>query len=268
MGYRAPAMNPAWARLRDEAAQAAAGEPALAAMLHATILSQPDLESAVAERVAGKLEGHGLAGADLRILLREAFHADARIGCQLRCDLEAIEQRDPAAQSLLEPLLFYKGFHALSAYRASHFLWRQDRFLMARLLQSMISEALAVDIHPAAQIGCGIFLDHATSFVAGETTIIEDHVSILHEVTLGGTGKELGARHPIVRSGVLLGAGAKVLGRVTIGEGAKVGAGSVVLDDVPPHTTVVGVPAVVVGDTLEQSPADVMDQHLLGGGKC
>ena len=268
MGYRAPAMNPAWARLRDEAAQAAAGEPALAAMLHATILSQPDLESAVAERVAGKLEGHGLAGADLRILLREAFHADARIGCQLRCDLEAIEQRDPAAQSLLEPLLFYKGFHALSAYRASHFLWRQDRFLMARLLQSMISEALAVDIHPAAQIGCGIFLDHATSFVAGETTIIEDHVSILHEVTLGGTGKELGARHPIVRSGVLLGAGSKVLGRVTIGEGAKVGAGSVVLDDVPPHTTVAGVPAVVVGATLEQSPADAMDQHLLGGGKC
>jgi serine O-acetyltransferase len=231
-------------------------------MLAVTVLGQPDLESAVAERVAGKLEGHGIEGTALRVLLREAYLAEAATGCQLRRDLEAIRSRDPAADNFLEPLLFYKGFHAISAYRAAHRLWGEGRRLLARLLQSMISEALAVDIHPAARIGCGILLDHATSFVAGETAIIEDHVSILHEVTLGGTGKEHGDRHPVIKRGVLLGAGAKILGRVTIGEGAKVGAGSVVLDDVPPHTTVAGVPAVVVGRTRGESPADEMDQNL------
>ena len=256
-----PTPPAAWQRLLDEARAAAEREPVLQPMLEATIFSQPGLAASVAERLTGKLSGHGLEDTALRALLREAL-CQPEIERSLRCDLAAIVDRDPAAETLLEPLLFYKGFHAISAYRAAHHLWNQGRQLMARLLQSMISEALAVDIHPAARIGRGILLDHATSFVAGETAVIRDHVSILHEVTLGGTGKEHGDRHPIVESHVLLGAGAKILGRVTIGEGAKVGAGSVVLDDVPPHTTVAGVPAVVVGQTRESSPAEAMDQCL------
>ena len=250
-----------WLRLRGEAEAAARLEPMLAPMLEATVLAQSSLADCVAERIAGKLEGHGLAPAVLRRLLLEAF-AEPAIQRALRCDLAAIVDRDPAADTLLDPLLFYKGFHAISAYRVSHQLWHQGRHMLARLWQSMISEAFSVDIHPAARVGRGILLDHATSFVAGETAIIHDHVSILHEVTLGGTGKEHGDRHPIVESHVLLGAGAKILGRVTIGRGAKVGAGSVVLDNVPPHTTVAGVPAVVVGETREDSPADAMDQCL------
>lgn len=256
-----PTIPAAWQRLLEEARAAAGREPMLGPLLEGTVLRQRDLGGSVAERLTGKLSGHGLEDAALREVLREAF-AQPEIERALRCDLAAIVDRDPAADTLLEPLLFYKGFHAISAYRASHYLWQQGRRLMARLWQSMISEAFAVDIHPAARIGRGILLDHATSFVAGETAIIHDFVSILHEVTLGGTGKEHGDRHPIVESHVLLGAGAKILGRVTIGQGAKVGAGSVVLDCVPPHTTVAGVPAVVVGQTRESSPAEAMDQCL------
>ncbi len=256
-----PTLSAAWQRLREEALSAARNEPLLAPMLEATILAQESIADSVAERIVGKLTGHGLGDDVLRTLLREAFN-QKEIECALRCDLAVILDRDPAADTLLEPLLFYKGFHAISAYRASHYLWEKGRKMLARLLQSMISEAFSVDIHPAARVGRGILLDHATSFVAGETAIIHDHVSILHEVTLGGTGKEHGDRHPIVESHVLLGAGAKILGRVTIGQGAKVGAGSVVLSDVPPHTTVAGVPAVVVGHTREDSPAEAMDQCL------
>lgn len=256
-----PTVSAAWQRLREEAREAAREEPLLAPMLEATILAQDGIGDSVAERIVGKLTGHGLEDDVLRGLLREAFN-DSEIERALRCDLAAIVDRDPAADSLLEPLLFYKGFHAISAYRASHYLWRNERRMLARLLQSMISEAFSVDIHPAARLGRGILLDHATSFVAGETAVIHDHVSILHEVTLGGTGKEHGDRHPVVESHVLLGAGSKILGRVTIGQGAKVGAGSVVLSNVPPHTTVAGVPAVVVGHTREDSPAEAMDQCL------
>ncbi len=162
--------------------------------------------------------------------------------------------------------MYFKGFAAISTYRVSHQLWKDGRRHLAWYFQSLASEVFGVDIHPAAQIGCGILLDHATSFVVGETAIIEDNVSILHEVTLGGTGKESGDRHPVVRSGVLLGAGAKILGRVEIGEGAKVGAGSVVLSDVEAHTTVAGVPAVVVGEAGE-APAMGMDQSLGCGGQ-
>jgi serine O-acetyltransferase len=182
-------------------------------------------------------------------------------------DLLAMFERDPACFSPLEPLLFFKGFMALSTYRVSHQLWKDGRRWLALYLQSISSEVFSTDIHPAAKIGCGILLDHATSFVVGETAIIEDDVSILHEVTLGGTGKQTGVRHPIIRSGVLIGAGAKILGRVEIGTHAKVGAGSVVLANVPPHTTVAGVPAVVVGEAREANPALEMNQHLncMGG---
>ena len=158
--------------------------------------------------------------------------------------------------------MFFKGFMALSTYRVSHQLWKDGRRWLALYLQSISSEVFSTDIHPAATIGCGILLDHATSFVVGETAIIEDDVSILHEVTLGGTGKDTGARHPIIRSGVLIGAGAKILGRVEIGTHAKVGAGSVVLNEVPPHRTVAGVPAVIVGEARESNPALEMNQKL------
>ncbi len=195
-------------------------------------------------------------------LLTGVFEQHPCIVCQAARDMVAMHERDPACFSILEPLLFFKGFLALSTYRVAHRLWLDGRRWLALYLQSISSEAFAVDIHPAARIGCGILLDHATSFVVGETAIIEDNVSILHEVTLGGTGKETGDRHPIVRSGVLLGAGAKILGRVEIGTGAKVGAGSVVLNDVASHTTVAGVPAIVVGQANEENPAIEMNQKL------
>ncbi|QQL44545.1 serine O-acetyltransferase [Sulfuriroseicoccus oceanibius] len=251
--------DPVWDALQEEAARAIQAEPILAAAMDETVLGQPSLEAAVAARIAGKLEGHGLTGAQLLRLLETAYLSDPAVGDALRCDLIAIKDRDPAADTYLDPLMFYKGFHALSAHRAAHFLWKQGRHTLARLLQSMISEAFAVDIHPAARFGCGILLDHATSFVAGETAIVEDNVSILHEVTLGGTGKEHGNRHPIVRSGVLIGAGAKILGRVEIGQGSRIGAGSVVLADVPEHVTVVGVPAEVVGRASSSEPSECMD---------
>src|SRR5690606_26072613 len=187
---------------------------------------------------------------------------DERLAEAAARDLRAIVERDAACDSPLQPLLFFKGFMAISTYRVSHHLWTHGRRELALYFQSLASEVFGVDIHPAARIGCGILLDHATSFVVGETAVIEDNVSILHEVTLGGTGKQSGDRHPVVRSGVLLGAGAKILGRVEIGESAKVGAGSVVLADVPPHATVAGVPAVVVGVSREEAPALEMDQSL------
>ena len=174
----------------------------------------------------------------------------------------SISARLTACRTPLEPLLFYKGFHAITTYRISHWLWQHDRTIMALQFQSLASEVFAVDIHPAATIGCGILLDHATSFVVGETAIIRDNVSILHEVTLGGTGKEEGDRHPIVESGVLIGAGAKILGRVTIGACAKIAASPVVLENVPPHTTVAGVPAVIVNDSIPDNPALDMNQCL------
>ena len=195
-------------------------------------------------------------------LLTGVFEANPGIVHAASRDLLAMFERDPACFSLLEPLLFFKGFLALTTYRVSHQLWKEGRRWLALYFQSVASEAFAVDIHPAARIGCGILLDHATSFVVGETAIIEDDVSILHEVTLGGTGKDTGDRHPIIRSGVLIGAGAKILGRVEIGTGAKVGAGSVVLNDVAPHNTVAGVPAVVVGVSIEENPAIEMNQTL------
>jgi serine O-acetyltransferase len=195
-------------------------------------------------------------------LLTGVFEAHPAIVHAAARDLLAMFERDPACFSPLEPLLFFKGFLALTTYRVSHQLWLDHRRWLALYFQSVTSEVFAVDIHPAARIGCGLLLDHATSFVVGETAIIEDDVSIMHEVTLGGTGKHTGDRHPIIRSGVLIGAGAKIIGRVEIGSGAKVGAGSVVLTDVEPRKTVAGVPAVVVGVASEENPASEMNQSL------
>lgn len=251
-----------WSRLRLEAADIHDREPGLRPLLQEVILDQPDLAATLGVRLARKLAREDMKREELIPLLCGIWRADPRLVRSAARDLVAIVERDAACDSPLQPLLFFKGFMAIATYRVAHHLWGEQRRDLAWYLQSLASEVFGVDIHPAARIGCGILLDHATSFVVGETAVIEDDVSILHEVTLGGTGKECGDRHPVVRTGVLLGAGAKVLGRVEIGEGAKVGAGSVVLADVPPHTTVAGVPAQVVGQSREDSPAFLMDQSL------
>jgi serine O-acetyltransferase len=251
-----------WETLRSEASRVTTEEPNLKHLVHDVILSRESLATALGARLARRLAREDMPRTAMEPLLSGVFETHSHIVNSAARDLLAMFERDPACFSPLEPLLFFKGFLALTTYRVSHQLWKDNRRWLALYLQSVASEAFAVDIHPAARIGCGILLDHATSFVVGETAIIEDDVSILHEVTLGGTGKETGARHPIIRSGVLIGAGAKILGRVEIGTGAKVGAGSVVLNDVPPHTTVAGVPAVVVGVSSEQNPAIEMNQKL------
>lgn len=251
-----------WQELRADAASVVAKDPSLKALVEAVILSQECLGSALGLRLSRKLAREDMSRAELAPLLVDLLRSYPVILESAAADLAAIVNRDPAYCSAYQPFLFSKGFAAISTYRISHQLWKSDRKDLALYFQSIASEVFGVDIHPAARIGCGILLDHATSFVVGETAIIEDNVSILHEVTLGGTGKVSGDRHPIVRSGVLLGAGAKVLGRVEIGEGAKVGAGSVVLDDVPPHATVAGVPAKVMGTSSEENPALAMDQSL------
>lgn len=253
-----------WQKVYAAAQDAAAQEPRLAGMLDDVVLSRTSLTNAVSVRLARKLSRRDMGRDDLEPLLRTTLKANpAAVEC-MAADLAAIMDRDAACHSMLEPLLFFKGFHALATYRVAHILWGQGRYMLALLFQSIVSEVFGIDIHPAAQIGCGILLDHGTGFVVGETAIVENNVSMLHEVTLGGTGKEKGgARHPVVRSGVLIGAGAKVLGRVEIGEGAKVAASSVVLDNVCPHTTVAGVPAVpVAGAPCGEAPALSMQQRL------
>jgi serine O-acetyltransferase len=253
--------DPVWRQLQEEARAAAAREPILAGLLHDSIIDRPGMDQAIACRIARKLGHHALSEPYLHELFVEVFSADPAIGTAVRQDIVAVDQRDPASCGYLSPFLYFKGFQALAAYRIAHYLWQCGRRDIALYLQSIISQVFAVDIHPAARIGQGILLDHATSIVIGETAVIEDNVSILHEVTLGGTGKQRGDRHPKVRRGVLIGAGAKILGNVEIGEGAKVGAGSVVLTHVPPHTTVAGVPAKVIGSAGE-TPAECMEHFI------
>ncbi len=254
-----------WETLRSEAARVAEEEATLYHLVDDVILSRETFAAALGARLARRLAREDMQRVVMEPLLTGVFESHPHIVHSASRDLLAMFERDPACFSPLEPLLFFKGFLALTTYRVSYQLWQDDRRWLALYFQSLASETFAVDIHPAARIGCGILLDHATSFVVGETAIIEDDVSILHEVTLGGTGKATGDRHPIIRSGVLLGAGAKILGRVEIGTGAKVGAGSVVLNDVAPHTTVAGVPAIVVGVTSGEMPAIEMNQRLDGG---
>lgn len=251
-----------WAKLRAEAERLCVEETELRHLVEDVVLSRGSFAEALAARLGRRLAREDMPRDMLEPLFAEIISGNEDIAHACGRDLLAMFERDPACFSPLEPLLFFKGFMALGTYRVSHKLWHSDRRWLALYLQSISSEVFSTDIHPAARIGCGILLDHATSFVVGETAIIEDDVSILHEVTLGGTGKATGDRHPIIRSGVLIGAGAKILGRVEIGTHAKVGAGSVVLADVPAHTTVAGVPAVVVGEAKESNPALEMNQHL------
>jgi serine O-acetyltransferase len=254
-----------WDTIRAAAVVMSDNEPHLSRMLDDVVLSRNNLAESLAVRLARRMSREDMQRSELEPLLEDVLKSNESILLAVAGDMRAIVDRDPACSSALEPLLFYKGFLAISAYRVAHSLWLDGRQSLALYFQSIVSETFAVDIHPAAQIGCGILLDHATSIVIGETSIVEDNVSILHEVTLGGTGKMTGDRHPIVRSGVLIGAGAKILGRVEIGECAKIGAGSVVLNDVAPHKTVAGVPAVLMGEHTVGSPALDMDQQLYEG---
>jgi serine O-acetyltransferase len=254
--------DPVWGALRTEAEAVAEREHALAGFVHATILQHDRLEDALSYHMAKKLGGEDLSPLMTRETFEEAMTADPDIGAAVRADLSAVFERDPACNSYVEAFLYYKGFHALECYRIANWLWRQDRHAMALFVQSRISELFAVDIHPAARLGRGIMIDHGTGVVIGETAVVEDDVSMLHGVTLGGTGKETGDRHPKIRRGVLLSMGAKILGNIEIGEYSRVGAGSVVLKSVPPGCTAVGVPAKLVNCAGSARPSHEMNQII------
>lgn len=254
--------DPVWARLRQDVFATAKSEPMLAGYLHDTVLKHGSLEASISYFLAGKLASAYLTTTSLRDVFYEALTASDDIRQAIRRDLTAVVERDPAAKSLALPYLNFKGFQALQSYRVAHWLWGNERHSLALYLQSRISEAFDVDIHPAARIGKGILIDHGTSVVIGETAVVGDDVSMLHEVTLGGTGKESGDRHPKVGNGVLIGAGAKILGNIVIGEGSKIAAGSIVLNEVPPHSTVAGIPARVVGKPKFAEPGRQMDHFV------
>jgi serine O-acetyltransferase len=260
-------VDPVWTRLRDEAEAVVRQEPSLASFVLSTILHHTSLEAVIVNRVAARL-GHPALPADLiSHSFCDALDADPSIAEAFRADIVAVADRDPACTRLIEPVLYFKGFHAIQTHRLAHWLWRSGRHDFALYLQSRSSEVFQVDINPAVPMGRGVFIDHATGVVIGQTAVIEDDVSILQDVTLGGTGKERGDRHPKIRRGVLIGAGAKILGNIEVGQCARVAAGSVVLQEVPPKTTVAGVPARVVGTAGCAEPARSMDQILseLGG---
>lgn len=256
--------DPLWHDLLAEAQEASRLEPVLGGLLWPTIFSRASLEDAVSYRIASRLAGDALTADMIRDGFAEAFSQAPEIAAILRHDLRAILERDPACERALEPVLYFKGFHALQTHRLAHWLWHEGRRDFALLLQSRSSEVFQTDIHPAASFGRGVFLDHATGFVAGETVIVEDDVSILQGVTLGGTGQERVARHPVIRRGTLIGADAAILGAIEIGAYSRIAAGSVVLQDVPACTTVAGVPARVVGTGGCPEPARLMDQRLEG----
>jgi serine O-acetyltransferase len=258
-------LDPVWSKLKAEAEEARAREPSLAGLVLGTILQQPGLESAVAHRIAERLDHSDLPAA----LIRQAFSAfiEAQPAFReiLRADIGAVIDRDPACERVIEPVLYFKGFQAIETHRLAHWLWQNGRRDFALYLQSRSSAVFQVDIHPAAHFGKGIFLDHATGLVVGETASVGDDVSILQGVTLGGTGKEDGDRHPKVRKGVLIGAGAKILGNIEVGHCARIAAGSVVLKEVPPCTTVAGVPAKVLGEAGCAEPSRAMNQLIAPG---
>jgi serine O-acetyltransferase len=253
---------PVWAALRNQAEAAARAEPTLYSMLNSVILQHDRLADALAYQLAIKVAGHELGAMNVRELCEEAYEAEPSLVKAAEADLKAVFERDPACKGYLQPFLFFKGFHALQTYRIAHWLWGKGRETLAFYLQSRMSEIFQVDINPAAKIGKGVFFDHGTGIVIGETAVIGDDVSMLHGVTLGGTGAERGDRHPKIGKGVLLGAGAKVLGNITIGDYAKIASGSVVLKPVPAHCTAAGVPARLVNCPTCPEPARSMDHTL------
>lgn len=251
-----------WQRIREEAKVMTQEEPMLASFFYSTILNHDTLQASLSFQLANRLDSATMPAILVREIIEEALAADPNILECVEADIVAVQERDPAVQLFSTPLLYLKGFHAIQGYRVAHWLWHQDRKALARYIQSQIAVVFGVDVHPAAQIGKGIMFDHATGIVVGETAVIENDVSILQSVTLGGTGKDGGDRHPKIREGVMIGAGAKVLGNIEVGKGAKVGAGSVVLKPVPAHTTVTGVPAKIVGTPSCDKPSLDMSQNL------
>ncbi|NLH80344.1 MAG: serine O-acetyltransferase [Phyllobacteriaceae bacterium] len=256
------AVDPIWDRVRSEAEAMASAEPALASFIWESVLNHGRLEDAIVHRVAERLGHTTVKEALIRQTYEEALSDEPGLGEIFRVDLQAVFDRDPACERLIEPILYFKGFHAIQTHRLANWLWRHGRRDFALYLQSRSSEVFQTDIHPQVPFGRGLFFDHATGIVVGATAVIDDDVSILQGVTLGGTGKEIGDRHPKIRAGVLIGAGAKVLGNIVVGHCARVAAGSVVLAEVPPRTTVAGVPARVVGEVPCSEPSRAMDQML------
>lgn len=259
---RIKSVDPVWDRIRAEALDAIAAEPLLGGLVHSSLLHHPTFERALAYRFSLKLASGEMSEQILREIADEALGKDPTIGAAARADVVAVHDRDPACHRFLQPVLFFKGYQAIQAYRVGHWLWGRQRFDLAYFVQMRVSEVFGVDIHPAARIGQGIMIDHAHSIVIGETAVVGDNVSMLHSVTLGGTGKEDGDRHPKIGDGVLIGAGAKILGNIRVGACSRIAAGSVVLQDVPSNTTVAGVPARVVGRAGCDQPALTMDQTL------
>jgi serine O-acetyltransferase len=255
-------VDPIWAALRQEAEEVVRKEPALGGFLYATVLSKSRLEDAVCHRLAQRLNHSDVDAGLISMTFDEVLAEHPELGRAFRADLAAVFDRDPACQRYIEPLLYFKGFHALVTYRFAHELMKQGRRDFSLYLQSQSSRIFGVDINPAARIGIGIMFDHGTGIVIGETAVIGDNCSLLQGVTLGGTGKETGDRHPKIGNNVMIGAGAKVLGNIHIGDCSRVASGSVVLKDVPRETTVAGVPAKVVGPAGCPEPARTMDQRL------
>jgi serine O-acetyltransferase len=253
---------PVWAALRNEAERSAMSEPALASLLNAVVISHENLGDALSYQLARKLGDQELRAMSLRELATQAYRSNPQLVKTAEADLQAVFERDPACKGYVQPFLFFKGFQALQTQRVAHWLWNHGRQTLAFYLQSRVSEVFQVDIHPAAVIGKGVFVDHGTGIVIGETATVGDDVSMLHGVTLGGTGAERGDRHPKIGKGVLLAAGAKVLGNIKIGDYAKIAAGSVVLKDVPPGCTAAGVPARLVNCPTCEEPARSMDHTV------
>ncbi|WP_420023629.1 serine O-acetyltransferase [Cereibacter azotoformans] len=262
---RVTTVDPVWQRIVEEGYAAILAEPLLGGLVHSSLLHHPSMERALAYRFSLKLASGEMSEQILREIADEAYASDPELGQMARADMVAVYERDPACHRFIQPILFFKGYQAVQAYRVGHWLWTTGRQDLAYFVQMRVSEAFGVDIHPAARVGRGIMIDHAHSIVIGETAVVGDNVSMLHSVTLGGTGKEDGDRHPKIGNGVLIGAGAKVLGNIHVGHCSRIAAGSVVLHDVPPCTTVAGVPARVVGEAGCAQPAVTMD-HLLNDG--
>ena len=256
-------IDPVWEQIQDEARQAVLDEPLVGGFIHACILHHKSLEKALSYRVAAKLASNEMSMVVVREIVEEAYAAEPALVAASRADLVAIFERDPACHRLLQPILYFKGYQAIQAYRIGHYLWTQGHKDLAYFFQMRVSEIFGVDIHPAAKIGRGIMIDHAHSIVIGETAVVGDNVSMLHSVTLGGTGKEEEDRHPKIGNGVLIGAGAKVLGNIRVGHCSRIAAGSVVLQDVPECKTVAGIPAKIVGEAGCDHPAVSMN-HMLG----
>ncbi len=258
-------LDPIWSRIRDDAQDIVKNEPLLGGLVHSSILHHPTLERALSYRISLKLASGEMSEQLLREIADEAYASDPGIGQAARADIVAVYDRDPACHRMIQPLLYFKGFQALQSYRIGHWLWTEGREDMAYFIQMRVSEVFGVDIHPNARMGRGIMIDHAHSIVIGETAVVGDNVSMLHSVTLGGTGKEEEDRHPKIGDGVLIGAGAKVLGNIRVGACSRIAAGSVVLEEVPRNTTVAGVPAKIVGTAGCSQPSQAMDQLL---SKC